>query len=233
MKLLALGLLLLANSAAAELLPVSTRDDPRIQTVSYTQNQTIRVKTAPGGELTILLDPSERIDTVRLSDNARYQVTFSQARDSLILHTSAVSYSGMTGMDATMQLSTGTRSYSFVLSDTPPGELAAAVLRFTYSRSDRRGPRLAAASEFPQYRLSGNREVRPSAIRDDGAKTFIHWPANAAVPAVFALEHGHEEMVNGFVRGGVFTIDRIHLHLVFRIDQLQAEAVRLTGGATP
>jgi type IV secretion system protein VirB9 len=184
----------------------------------------VRLTTSPGTDLTILLAPGEKITNIRLNDYARYQVTIAQGRDSLVVHTSPVTYPGGSVPDGSMQVTSDARAYAFVLSAAAPDQPTAYVLRFTYAHSARAGHRSAKIE--PQYRIFGNREVRPSAIRDDGAKTFIEWPADAAIPAVFALEHRREEMVNGFVRGGVFTIDRVHQHLVFRIDKLQAEAVR-------
>jgi type IV secretion system protein VirB9 len=78
-----------------------------------------------------------------------------------------------------------------------------------------------------QYNVRGNRELRPSAITDDGSKTYIEWRPDQAIPAVFALDRlKREEMVNGYMRDDVFTIDRVYDRLVFRIDRATATAVR-------
>ena len=41
--------------------------------------------------------------------------------------------------------------------------------------------------------------------------------------------NGEEEVVDGYMRGDVFTIDRVYGQLVFRIDKKRARARRLGG----
>ena len=79
-----------------------------------------------------------------------------------------------------------------------------------------------------RYRLSGAAELRPVRIADDGTHTYIVWSTEQALPAVFAISAvGTEEMVDGYMRNDVFTIDRIHQQLVFRIDKAFAKAERV------
>jgi type IV secretion system protein VirB9 len=77
------------------------------------------------------------------------------------------------------------------------------------------------------YKLSGNRTLLPSSIHDDGVRTYIQWSQAQAMPAVFGIdEQGREQLVNGFMRDGAFTIDRVYGRLIFRIDGAQASARR-------
>jgi type IV secretion system protein VirB9 len=79
-----------------------------------------------------------------------------------------------------------------------------------------------------RYRISGERALRPAQIGDDGVHTYIIWTEEQALPAVFAISPtGTEEMVDGYMRQGIFTIDRIHQKLVFRIDKKAAKAERI------
>jgi type IV secretion system protein VirB9 len=79
-----------------------------------------------------------------------------------------------------------------------------------------------------RYKLSGAVELRPAKISDDGTHTYIVWAPDQALPAVFAVNAtGTEEMVDGYMRKDVFTIDRIHQRLVFRIDKKFARAQRI------
>jgi type IV secretory pathway VirB9-like protein len=79
-----------------------------------------------------------------------------------------------------------------------------------------------------RYQLSGAVELRPVRIADDGTHTYIVWAEDQALPAVFAISAvGAEEMVDGYMRNDVFTIDRIHKQLVFRIDKKLARAERV------
>ena len=77
------------------------------------------------------------------------------------------------------------------------------------------------------YRLRGDRAVRPLSVRDNGRKTVIEYADGQALPAVFAIgPSGDEEVVDGYMRGGFFVIDRVHEELVFRIDREKATAKR-------
>jgi len=77
------------------------------------------------------------------------------------------------------------------------------------------------------YSISGDREVRPESVRDDGTRTFITYREEQALPAVFAIgPTGEEEVVNGHMRGEKFVIDRVYQELVFRIDRKRARAER-------
>lgn len=77
------------------------------------------------------------------------------------------------------------------------------------------------------YKLSGELSLRPARISDDGAHMYLEWTEEQALPAVFAVNaQGKEEMVDGYMRQGIFTIDRVHSHLVFRIDKKRARADR-------
>lgn len=79
------------------------------------------------------------------------------------------------------------------------------------------------------YRLSGEKSLRPSRIGDDGVHMYLEWSEEQALPAVFALNTiGEEEMVDGYMRQGIFTIDRVHKSLVFRIGKKRAKAERVS-----
>lgn len=84
------------------------------------------------------------------------------------------------------------------------------------------------AQPVAAYRLSGEKSLRPARIGDDGAHMYLEWDEEQALPAVFALNAlGEEEMVDGYMRSGIFTIDRVHRDLVFRIGKKRAQARRV------
>ncbi len=84
-----------------------------------------------------------------------------------------------------------------------------------------------ALSEVWNYKMRGDREVRPEKVSDDGSKTRILYNPGQALPAVFAIgPTGEEEVVNGFMRDGEFVIDRVYEVLIFRIDRNKAKATR-------
>ena len=78
------------------------------------------------------------------------------------------------------------------------------------------------------YRLSGEKSLQPARIGDDGVHMYLEWSEEQALPAVFALnDFGEEEMVDGYMRQGIFTIDRVYAKLVFRIGRKRARAERV------
>ena len=79
-----------------------------------------------------------------------------------------------------------------------------------------------------RYQLHGARALRPAAISDDGVHTYMQWPAEATLPAIYALDgDGHEALANGAMRDGIYVVDSIAARLVFRRDKRVAYADRL------
>lgn len=77
------------------------------------------------------------------------------------------------------------------------------------------------------YKLSGPTALRPSQIWEDGGRTYIVWPAESELPAVFSIgPDGREMLANGGMRDGRYVLDRVHALLVFRIDRSIATAKR-------
>jgi type IV secretory pathway VirB9-like protein len=98
-----------------------------------------------------------------------------------------------------------------------------------YGNGAQTDPGEAAAQPVAAYRLSGEKSLRPARIGDDGTHMYLEWDEEQALPAVFALNAlGEEEMVDGYMRSGVFTIDRVHRDLVFRIGKKRAQAKRVS-----
>ena len=129
-----------------------------------------------------------------------------------------------------MTVVTSARVYLFELSPLygPTPDMAFTV-RFRYPGET--AATNATADATPpvtyNYRVSGARALRPSRISDDGTHTYIEWPQESALPAVYGLDaRGQETLVNGGMRGGVFVIDGVTPRLVFRIDRDIARAVR-------
>ena len=70
--------------------------------------------------------------------------------------------------------------------------------------------------------------MRSEGVSDDGRHTYIAWPRDRSLPAVYALnEAGQETLVNGMMRDYVFVVDSVSQKLVFRIDDQIARADRM------
>lgn len=221
----ALGLAL-AACVPASLDAQALAGDPRIAVIPWQAGQAIDLRTAQGGALTVVFAPGERVIGFELADPAAFDVRLSPTADSLFVQTRAPS--------AQPQLSVRThlREYRFNLKVGPPEE-AVYTVNFSYGAVAENVPQpskpatATTTSAVGTYRLSGNRALRPVRIDDDGVRTFMVWSEEQDLPAVFALSpHGEEEIVDGYMRDGVFTIDRVIRTLVFRIGKEKAKAVR-------
>ena len=109
-----------------------------------------------------------------------------------------------------------------------PGCLTAAMLLLVSAPTAASEPAGAGESGV-RYRLSGAAALRPSQIWEDGGRTYIVWPSEAELPAVFSIgSDGREVLADGSMRDGRYVLDRVHGLLVFRIDRSIARAKRTT-----
>lgn len=216
--------LLLPAAATAQLRPTPGPGDPRIQSVAYDTNQVVQLQVATGFQLTVEFAPDERIENVAIGDSGAWQVTPNKRGDHLFIK--AVQQ----GVTTNLTVVTDARSYSFELLPLygPLPDMAYTV-RFTYP-----APAVATVADAPaaaapgRYKLSGSRAIRPTEIDDDGLKTYIVWPPEKPLPAIFAIdEKGHEMLVDGAMRDGQYVIDSVKPKLLFRLDREVASAVRV------
>jgi type IV secretion system protein VirB9 len=214
--ILALACCATAPSLAAEAL----EGDDRVVTVAYRDGETIPLRTAIGNGLAIVFAPGERIVEFWADDPAAFELSASGSADSLFVRTLRQPASSR------LTVHTHLRSYAFAL-DVGPAETASYAVRFDFA-PQRPSSAAPVAAPAGQYKLSGTKALRPTRIDDDGVHTYLEWAPEQLLPAVFALnELGGEEMVDGYMRGGVYTIDRVNRVLLFRIDRKSAKAERI------
>jgi len=225
-RLLTCGLLLAASPGLATVAPIPSNDDNRIGIVRRAAGDEVRLDTIAGNDLTILPPRGEQISTVELGDVAAWHVAVSPTRDAVVIY----ALRPVTGSAMTMQTDRGT--YRFMLNAVTSGTFPYLVRiesgGFGGSSSPPKIWTPPVIVEPGVYSLSGDKTVLPSVIRDDGRKVYIQWPASQALPAVFSLDaKGREEMVEGYMREGTFTIDHLVEQLVFRLDKAQGKAKRV------
>lgn len=198
--------------------------DPRVETLDYAPNRSWSINTASDVTTLVIVNPGARIDTVVMSDPGAYQVGVSPVRDALYVRPRRSDARG------TMTVSAGPRLFTIELtSDAAAPAPYVVAFRDAPAAPDLSPPQnpqqVATASGI--YKLAGDKSLRPLSVSNDGSKTYIRWAPDQPIPAVFALEAaGHEETINGYMRDGAFTIDRVYDRLIFRIDKRQATATR-------
>ena len=227
MRLALAALLALAPaSLEAQVHPMPGSGDPRIQTVLYDGEQVVQLQGTPGFQIDVEFASDEAIENVAVGDSAAWQVTPNRRGDHLFVKPL------IGGVTTNMTVVTSARTYFFELAPLATGEQAYTV-RFRYPSAQTAAADGPATGVEGRYRLSGAHALRPSRIADDGVHTYIEWPHDASLPAVYALNsQGQETLVNGGMRDGLFVIDGISPRLVFRIDAEVARADRVAQRAS-
>lgn len=223
---LALICLLASVPAHAQIRPIPGASDPRIQSVTFSRDEIVRVVVPASAQTVIELARGESVGTVTLGDPAAWQVSVGKDGASVFIRALRP------GATSTMTIRSDLRTYALEL-ETADDIRAAYVLRyyypsdFTQTSSAPASSSGGAATAIERYRLKGSASLRPQWIADDGMRTYIRWGEEQPLPAVFAVDStGRELTVDGQMRGQFYTIDRIWPRLVFRIDRLTATAIR-------
>ena len=214
--------LLMHVPALATAAPATDGADPRFATASYSASKPIRVQVEVGRQLTVLLPRGDRVQSTGIDDPSSWQLKVeADNRDSFVLLPTRPA------ADTRAVVRTTSRTYLFTLSTNPPMDAPLYLRIMLPSAPGENGAERSSAAPQAVWKLTGNRELMPASIRDDGTKTYLEWNADQAIPAILAIDLlKREEMINGYMRGSIFTIDRVYDHLVFRLDKVSAEARR-------
>jgi len=216
-------------TATAAITPQPGPGDPRIQRVEYDAQQVVLLRVALNYALTVEFAPDERIENVSVGNGAVWQVTANKSANRLFIKPM------QSPVDTDMTVVTDTRIYTFELTGAPaPSPTTPFVVRFLYPAAPQPPPAPTQGAAAAVYRFSGARELRPSAMDDDGRSTTITWPAAAVIPAVSTVApDGTERLANGAVRDGHFVVDQIAGRFIFRANGRTAYAVRRITKAHP
>lgn len=212
-----------ALAARAEVTPRPGAGDPHVQAVDYDADEVVRLRVALGYQLALELAADERVETVSVGNSSVWQVTANNRGDHVFIKP-------MQGAAATnLTVITDVRRYAFTL--LPAYELEPDLpytVRFHYPAAP---PAAQAPTPSPaaSYRFGGDKTLRPATMFDDGSFTFIAWPLDVSLPAVFVIAaDGQEALVNGAVRDGYLVVETVAAKFVFRRGAATSTAKRLT-----
>lgn len=219
-----------ALPVGAQVQPVTGGGDPRLQQVDYDARSVVQLRGSPGYQLMVEFSPDEQVQNVAVGDSGAWQVSVNREGDRLFLKPSQA------GVATNMTVVTSVRVYNFDLNSVgEPSPDMPYTVQFRYptqkAAADNSGyiDVSAAARRMSHYKVSGDRQVQPSSITNDGQHTYISWPKSAAIPAVYAPDRsGHDVLVNGMMgTDDVYVVDGAPQMLTFRIDKSVARAVRI------
>ncbi len=213
--------LALAGPAAAQIATPATLQIAQPQAIEWREGKTIALRTARGRQTTILPASGERIMGVNLGSDRDFRTEISPSGD-------RVTIMPMTDRSSTsMTIITDRRAYRFDLKPARNRASQRLVQLVVSAAAPQPSAFVPADQPTSKWQMRGDRRLRPSELSDDGTRTYLSWSAGQSLPAVFAIgATGEEEVVDGYMRGGVFTIDRVPATLVFRIDDAKASATR-------
>lgn len=220
------------TSLSAQVRPQPGPGDPRLQTIDYVADQVVLVEAALGYQVTIDLAPDEQVQSVAVGDSGSWQISADRAGNHLFLKPLRLP------ADTNMTVRTNVRLYAFDLAAvSSPSSNTPYLVRFRFPAiaTLENGTELSGEEGIVgHYRLSGSVALRPAGISDDGERTTIEWPQNAALPAVYVVDSaGREAVANGYMRGEHYVIDSISPRLIFRLDKRSARATRYIPKRTP
>lgn len=226
---LACALLLSAVPAVAQVRPQPGDGNAHLQTVDYDPRQIVELEAAAGYALTVELSPDEQVQNVAVGDGAAWKVSINHAGNDLFIKATAPVPTNMTVI-------TSVRVYNFELTPvSAPMPDTPYTVHFNYPDVAESTVGVQYVDVSPlrraqsRYRVSGDRNLRPDSVTNDGEHTYISWSPEKAIPAVYSISStGQEMLANGRMRDDVYVVDGVPPKLIFRIDDHTAEAVRLS-----
>jgi len=211
---------LIAQTAAAEILPSPGSTDPRVRIVDYNPKQVYTIKTFYGVATHIQFSPEETIKDVALGDEQAWQAA---NRGSNFFIKPAAEFG-----DTNLIIVTTKRIYHFSLKVAPLGkdnrdawkdESLIYSLSFRYPQEERARREAQEAARKAQeeraavqkeldtsraraghnlnYWVAGSEEISPTGAYDDGMFMYLTFNANRDFPAVYEEDAGgNESLVN-------------------------------------
>lgn len=218
--LLALMILGVAGTTAAETVPTRGVTDPRIRTAAYLEDEVYRLQGIVGYGIELIFEPGESF--VGQAGGDLDAITFGAHTHHVILKPRAAHV----GTNFVVYTTRRAYRFDYTVVDRPlaavSGEVIYAV-RFTYPPSvGANGPtpaeqvdaNLAAArtarTRNMDYWFCGDPAVKPIAASDDGVHTRLTFGSHTELPAIFARSADDtESLLNFSIDAGDIVIHRV------------------------
>ena len=219
--------LVLVLPVEAELLPRAGKADPRIREVAYNADQVVAIDATYGTSTMIVLQDDEKIETLALGDSVAWKVEPN--------HKGNIIFVKPVEKNATSNLNivTSKRIYAFLLRSNfaavgqqifkvrfryPEDEVDASLLSQAKERAkypNQSGFNVANANS--DYAYKGSSVNRPTAVFDDGVKTFFRFENDGQIPAIFAVDAERNESLVNFRREGAYVVvDKVNFQWTLR-----------------
>lgn len=234
-----------AANRAATIRPVPTGFVSGAQVYPWTDGTIFQVYAAPGLVTDIALQPGEALIAVASGDTSRWVIgdTTSGSGETKQTHVLVKPFSA--GLLTNLIITTDRRAYHVRLVSTT--STAMSSMRWTYPQEDllalrRKADTAQAAAPVAaglaieqlhfNYTISGDKPGwRPLRAFDDGARTYIEFPASLgsgeAPPLFLVGVDGKAELVNYRLRERYYVVDRIFSRAELRLGLKKQQVVRI------
>lgn len=230
---------------SATIEPATTGFVGGAQVYPFSEGTIFQVFAAPGLVTDIMLQPGENLVAVASGDTARWVIgdTTSGSGDGKQTHVLVKPFSA--GLLTNLVVTTDRRAYHIRLVSTSGTALSS--MRWTYPQDEllalrRKAEAAQAAAPVASglaieqlnfnYAISGDRPAwRPLRVFDDGAKTYVEFPAslaNGEAPPLFVVgADGKAELVNYRQRDRFYVVDQIFDAAELRLGLERQQIVRI------
>jgi type IV secretion system protein VirB9 len=218
-------------AAILMLLSVPAQAEGRSEELTYSPNRVFTVVGQRAIQTLIQFAEDEAIENIALGDAAAWQVTPNKRANMLFIKP----------LFATnMTVVTDRRRYLFDLAIVGPKGHVVYAIQFLYPDDRLASSMLARRAEAAMgndaalpgdppvaeppkpeinssWGMTGDKQLRPARIYDDGDSTFIAWSASTELPGIFSFGNdGKEGPVNFTVRGDYLIVDGVAPRYVLR-----------------
>jgi type IV secretion system protein VirB9 len=203
----------------------------------YEPGAVYELHTAPGYVSMILLEPGESLVDIAAGDTARWMVSSTLSGAGETSRTLVLVKPQAGGLRTNLVLVTDRRAY-VVEAISAPGEAYAAQMAWRYPAAapapagvePASAPRVVNAGYRIRPPRGGAPAWMPERVFDDGARTFIAFPASIAasdMPPLFIRTGEGLELVNYRVAGRVYEVDRLFERAELRLVRAAPVVVRI------
>lgn len=219
-----LMLLMPVSVALAEQQPAGHPHDNRVKIVSFDENNVVAFKGTPLTSTQLLFGSDERVLNVDGGDKAVWLVKTNTRTPNMVFLKPA-----KFGLHTNITVVTNKHSYYFHATSSAEPMSArdqTYTIKFKYPEEER--ARLNAINEEKRqqaalnhfkapavhnsdYRFSGNKQIMPLHVFDDGTFTYFELRKNQPAPAIFAVDNkqGKESVVNTRREGNYLVVQRL------------------------
>ncbi|SDN95577.1 TrbG/VirB9 family P-type conjugative transfer protein [Ensifer sp. YR511] len=202
------------SAASALQTPTAGRLDPRVTSVVYQPNNVVRVFATYGISTMIIFDEDEKFETIALGDTDSWDVVPTDKGNILFVKPKGKNVA------TNLNVVTTKRIYYLELNDHAPEDGKKVFgIRFVYPDKDLNASLRKQAEERAtspntsgidkanvniDYSFSGDSQLKPTMVFDDGKKTFFKF--GPRVPAIFAVNADFTETLRNFRREGDYIV---------------------------